>query len=138
MVKKNLFSSKSCTISSPSVSNAAIQLDHPRHPAGPGLPGAASGQGAIVGDHEVTEHVGDGHPRAALDDHQQHQGPEKDAQGGVDAFPDMGKMSIRYLLDIHPDPMRYLLEILWKSYGKKSQNQFVGPKYEPIHKAENS
>ena len=47
------------------------------------------GQGAIIGHHEVTEHVGDGHPRAALDDHQQHQGPEEDAQGGVNAFPEI-------------------------------------------------
>ena len=45
-------------------------------------------QGAIIGHHEVTEHVGDGHPCTALDDHQQHQGPEEDAQGGVDAFPE--------------------------------------------------
>lgn len=41
---------------------------------------------SIIGHHEVTEHAGDGHPRAALDDHQQHQGPEEDAQGGVNAF----------------------------------------------------
>ena len=44
-------------------------------------------QGTGISHHEVTEHVGDGHPCAALDYHQQHQGPEEDLQGGCDAFP---------------------------------------------------
>ena len=53
------------------------------------IPRYSTARGAIIGHHEVTEHVGDGHPRAALDDHQQHQGPEEDAQGGVNAFPEI-------------------------------------------------
>ena len=41
----------------------------------------------IICHHVVAQHVADGHPCAALDDHQEDQGPEEDAQRGVDTFP---------------------------------------------------